>query len=156
MEDTTVKFEEFKEKEIPEKSFVQYMLTDFIMAPFEQAKPWRRNALEEWTAIIRQPSGFMQATEITYSRDDEIEVREWPKFKPQTGDVISFYKPISGARVGLMTVAFTMLVFILGSIFAPDRKSAEINPNDSNPKDIPPLDPTATKTSATQDERPMP
>jgi len=156
VEDTTVKFDEFEEKEIPEKSFVQYMFTDFIMAPFEQTKPWRRNALEEWTAIIRQPSGLLQATTVTYSRDDEIEVEVWPKFRPQTGDIVSFYKPISGARVGLMTVAFTMLVFILGSIIAPDRKPTEINPNDSKSKETPPLDLTDTKTSATQDERPMP
>ncbi len=123
VEDTTVKFEKFEEMEIPEESFIEYMFNDFIMAPFEQARPWRRNALEEWTAIIRQPNGKSQAVEVSYSLDDEIEVENWPEFKPQTGDVVSFYKALSGARVGLMTVAFTMLMFILGSIFFPDRKT---------------------------------
>ena len=156
VEDTTVKFEEFEEIEIPEKSFVQYMFTDFIMAPFEQAKPWRRNALEEWTAIIKQPNGLLQSTKVTYSRDDEIEVESWPKFEPQTGDIVSFYKPISGARVGLMTVAFTMLVFILGSIFVPDRKPIEINPNDSKSKKTPLPDPAGTRKAAVKDERLMP
>ena len=120
-EDTTVKFEEFEEKDSPEKSFIHYMFTDFIMAPFEQAKPWRRNALQDWTAMIRQPSGILQAVEVTYSSNDEIEVENWPKFEPKNGDIVSFYKPISGARVGLITIAFTMLVFFVGSILFPDR-----------------------------------
>ena len=55
-----------------------------------------------------------------------------------------------------MTVAFTMLVFILGSIFVPDRKPIEINPNDSKLKKTPLPDPADTHKAAAQDERQMP
>ena len=156
VEDTTIKFEEFKEKDSPEKSFIHYMFTDFIMAPFEQAKPWRRNALEEWTAMIRQPSGILQAVEVTYSRNDEIEVENWPKFEPKNGDIVSFYKPISGARVGLMTIAFTMLVFFVGSILFPDRKLQVIIQDDSKSNKTTSLDSTGTKISNNKNESQMP
>ena len=132
------------------------MFTDFIMAPFEQAKPWRRNALQEWTAMIRQPSGILQAVEVTYSRNDEIEVENWPKFEPKNGDIVSFYKPISGARVGLMTIAFTMLVFFVGSILFPDRKLQVIIQNDSKPNNTTSLDSTGTKISNNKNESQMP
>ena len=126
------------------------------MAPFEQAKPWRRNALQEWTAMIRQPSGILQAVEVTYSRNDEIEVENWPKFEPKNGDIVSFYKPISGARVGLMTIAFTMLVFFVGSILFPDRKLQVIIQNDSKPNNTTSLDSTGTKISNNKNESQMP
>ena len=126
------------------------------MAPFEQAKPWRRNALQEWTAMIRQPSGILQAVEVTYSRNDEIEVENWPKFEPKNGDIVSFYKPISGARVGLMTIAFTMLVFFVGSILFPDRKLQVIIQDDSKSNKTTSLDSTGTKISNNKNESQMP
>ena len=126
------------------------------MAPFEQAKPWRRNALQEWTAMIRQPSGILQAVEVTYSSNDEIEVENWPKFEPKNGDIVSFYKPISGARVGLMTIAFTMLVFFVGSILFPDRKLQVIIQDDSNSNKTTSLDSTGTKISNNKNESKMP
>lgn len=132
------------------------MFTDFIMAPFEQAKPWRRNALQEWTAMIQQPSGILQAVEVTYSRNDEIEVENWPKFEPKNGDIVSFYKPISGARVGLMTIAFTMLVFFVGSILFPDRKLQVIIQDDSKSNKTTSLDSTGTKISNNKNESQMP
>ena len=38
---------------------------------------------------------------------------------------MSVYKPLTGARVGLMTIGFTLFIFILGSLIFPDRKARE-------------------------------
>ena len=54
-----------------------------------------------------------------------IREKQWPVFEPQVGDTVSAYKPLSGARVGLMTIGFTLFVFILGSVIFPDRKPRE-------------------------------
>jgi hypothetical protein len=106
--------------------------------------------------MIRQPSGILQAVEVTYSRNDEIEVENWPKFEPKNGDIVSFYKPISGARVGLMTIAFTMLVFFVGSILFPDRRLQVIIQNDSKSNKTTSLDSTGTKISNNKNESQMP
>ena len=102
------------------------MVVDFVMTPFEQARPWRFNGLKSWIAVVRNESGQAQAVEIRTSDPDAVKVRAWPEdFEPQVGDTVSFYKPLSGARVGLMTIGFTLFVFILGSLIFPDRKQKE-------------------------------
>ena len=122
----TIEFEAFKEPDAVEESFVRDMVVDFVMTPFEQARPWRFNGLKSWIAIVRNGSGQAQAVEIRTSDPDAVTVRAWPEdFEPQVGDTVSFYKPLSGARIGLMTIGFTLFVFILGSLIFPDRKQRE-------------------------------
>ena len=126
IDDTTIEFEAFKEPDEVEESFVRDMVVDFVMTPFEQARPWRFNGLKSWIAVVRNESGQAQAVEIRTSDPDAVKVRAWPEdFEPQVGDTVSFYKPLSGARVGLMTIGFTLFVFILGSLIFPDRKQKE-------------------------------
>ena len=95
------------------------------MAPFERAKPWQFNGLKNWTAVVRSATGQAQTVEVRTSDPDAIKAAAWPSFEPQVGDTVSFYKPLSGARVGLMTIGFTLFVFILGSLLFPDRKPRE-------------------------------
>ncbi len=124
--DETVEFEEFKEPKKREASFFREMVADFFMRPFEQAKPWRTNGLKGWTAVVHNT--IVQSSysaEVRNSDSDAVTVRAWPNYKPKEGDSVSFYKPLSGARIGLMTIGFTLLVFILGSIIFPDRKQRE-------------------------------
>ncbi|RTZ65357.1 MAG: hypothetical protein DSZ35_08965 [Verrucomicrobia bacterium] len=122
----TIEFEAFKEPDEVEESSVRDIVVDFVMTPFEQAKPWRFNGLKSWTAVVQNAAGQTQAVEIRTSDPDAVTVSAWPEdFEPQVGDTVSFYKPLSGARVGLMTIGFTLFVFILGSLFFPDRKPRE-------------------------------
>ena len=126
IDDTTIEFEAFKEPDEVEDSFVRDMVVDFVMTPFEQARPWRFNGLKSWIAVVQNTAGQEQAFEIRTSDSDAVTVRAWPEnFEPQIGDTVSFYKPLSGARVGLMTIGFTLFVFILGSLIFPDRKQKE-------------------------------
>ena len=126
IDDTTIEFEAFKEPDEVEDSFVRDMVVDFVMTPFEQARPWRFNGLKSWIAVVQNTAGQEQAFEIRTSDPDAVTVRAWPEnFEPQVGDTVSFYKPLSGARVGLMTIGFTLFVFILGSLIFPDRKQKE-------------------------------
>ena len=126
IDDTTIEFEAFKEPDEVEDSFVRDMVVDFMMTPFEQARPWRFNGLKSWIAVVQNTAGQEQAFEIRTSDPDAVTVRAWPEnFEPQAGDTVSFYKPLSGARVGLMTIGFTLFVFILGSLIFPDRKQKE-------------------------------
>ena len=126
IDDTTIEFEAFKEPDEVEDSFVRDMVVDFVMTPFEQARPWRFNGLKSWIAVVQNTAGQEQAFEIRTSDPDAVTVRAWPEnFEPQAGDTVSFYKPLSGARVGLMTIGFTLFVFILGSLIFPDRKQKE-------------------------------
>ncbi|MCH2383579.1 MAG: hypothetical protein MK290_12800, partial [Pedosphaera sp.] len=98
----------------------------FVMTPFEQAKPWRFNGLKSWTAVVQNAAGQTQAVEIRTSDPDAVTVSAWPEdFEPQVGHKESFHQPHSGARVGLMTIGFTLFEFILGSLFFPDRKPRE-------------------------------
>ena len=121
----TIEFEAFEEPDAVEESPVRDMVVDFVMTPFEQAKPWNRNGLEGWTAVVRGQTGQEQKVEVASSWADEATASAWPGFEPQVGDTVSFYKPLSGARVGLMTIGFTLFVFILGSLIFPDRKTRE-------------------------------
>ena len=122
----TIEFEAFKEPDEVEESPVRDMVVDFVMTPFEQAKPWRFNGLKSWTAVVQNAAGQTQAVEIRTSDPDAVTVSAWPEdFEPQVGDTVSIYKPLSGARVGLMTIGFTLFVFILGSLIFPDRKQKE-------------------------------
>jgi len=126
IDDTTIEFEAFKEPDEVEDSFVRDMIVDFVMIPFEQARPWRFNGLKSWIAVVQNTAGQEQAFEVRTSDPDAVKVRAWPEnFEPQVGDTVSFYKPLSGARVGLMTIGFTLFVFILGSLIFPDRKQKE-------------------------------
>ena len=126
IDDTTIEFEAFKEPDEVEDSFVRDMVVDFMMTPFEQARPWRFNGLKSWIAVVQNTAGQEQAFEIRTSDPDAVTVRAWPEnFEPQAGDTVSFYKPLSGARIGLMTIGFTLFVFILGSLIFPDRKQKE-------------------------------
>ena len=126
IDDTTIEFEAFKEPDEVEDSFVRDMVVDFVMTPFEQARPWRFNGLKSWIAVVQNTAGQEQTFEIRTSDPDAVTVRAWPEnFEPQAGDTVSFYKPLSGARVGLMTIGFTLFVFILGSLIFPDRKQKE-------------------------------
>ncbi len=124
-DDETIEFEAFKEPDEMEESAFRDMVVDFVMTPFEQAKPWNRNGLEGWTAVVRGQTGQEQKVEVASSWADEATASAWPGFEPQVGDTVSFYKPLSGARVGLMTIGFTLFVFILGSLIFPDRKQKE-------------------------------
>ena len=124
-DDETIEFEAFKEPDEMEESFYRDMVFDFVMTPFEQAKPWNRNGLEGWTAVVRGQTGQEQKVEVTSSWAGEATASAWPGFEPQAGDTVSFYKPVSSARVGLMTIGFTLFVFILGSLIFPDRKQKE-------------------------------
>ena len=121
---TSVEFDPFEDETVHEKSFIHNLADDFFMAPFS-AEPWKRNGLKNWTAVIRNSSGQMQRVNVYRSRDDEIRVKAWPKFEPEEGDEIAFYD-FSGARVGLFTVAFSLIVFIVGSMVFPDRKLREV------------------------------
>lgn len=124
-DDETIEFEAFKEPDEKEESAFRDMVIDFVMTPFEQAKPWNRNGLEGWTAVVRGQTGQEQKVEIASSWAGEATASAWPSFEPKAGDTVSFYKPLSGARVGLMTIGFTLFVFILGSLIVPDRKQKE-------------------------------
>ena len=124
-DDETIEFEAFKEPDEMEESAFRDMVVDFVMTPFEQAKPWNRNGLEGWTAVVRGQTGQEQKVEVASSWADEATASAWPSFEPKAGDTVSFYKPLSGARVGLMTIGFTLFVFILGSLIVPDRKQKE-------------------------------
>ncbi len=124
-DDETIEFEAFKEPDEMEESAFRDMVVDFVMTPFEQAKPWNRNGLEGWTAVVRGQTGQEQKVEIASSWAGEATASAWPSFEPKAGDTVSFYKPLSGARVGLMTIGFTLFVFILGSLIVPDRKQKE-------------------------------
>ena len=185
--DQVLIYNEFQEPEPEEEesSFFTDTVVDFVMTPFEQAKPWRYNGLKEWTAVVRNKNGQTQAASVRYSDSDAIELslnenweakvsaversdtkrtpptvvqlkfdsepdeagvvsefekkypylkvervnsireKKWPIFEPKIGDTVSLYKPLSGARVGLMTIAFTLLVFILGSLLFRDPKPKE-------------------------------
>ena len=124
-DDETIEFEAFKEPDEMEESAFRDMVVDFVMTPFEQAKPWNRNGLEGWTAVVRGQTGQEQKVEVASSWAGEATASAWPSFEPKAGDTVSFYKPLSGARVGLMTIGFTLFVFILGSLIVPDRKQKE-------------------------------
>jgi len=124
-DDETIEFEAFNEPDEMEESAFRDMVVDFVMTPFEQAKPWNRNGLEGWTAVVRGQTGQEQKVEIASSWAGEATASAWPSFEPKAGDTVSFYKPLSGARVGLMTIGFTLFVFILGSLIVPDRKQKE-------------------------------
>ncbi len=124
-DDETIEFEAFNEPDEMEESVFRDMVVDFVMTPFEQAKPWNRNGLEGWTAVVRGQTGQEQKVEVASSWAGEATASAWPGFEPQAGDTVSFYKPLSGARVGLMTIGFTLFVFILGSLIFPDRKQKE-------------------------------
>ncbi len=124
-DDETIEFEAFNEPDEMEESVFRDMVVDFVMTPFEQAKPWNRNGLEGWTAVVRGQTGQEQKVEVASSWAGEATASAWPSFEPKAGDTVSFYKPLSGARVGLMTIGFTLFVFILGSLIVPDRKQKE-------------------------------
>lgn len=124
-DDETIEFEAFNEPDEMEESVFRDMVVDFVMTPFEQVKPWNRNGLEGWTAVVRGQTGQEQKVEVASSWAGEATARAWPDFEPRAGDTVSFYKPLSGARVGLMTIGFTLFVFILGSVVFPDRKPKE-------------------------------
>ncbi|MDP6250540.1 MAG: sodium:solute symporter family protein [Verrucomicrobiota bacterium] len=124
--DKTVEYEAFKKPEAAEDSFLRDMVFDFMMTPFEQTKPWRSNGLKGWTAVVSNAAGQAHAVEVRTSDPDAVTVGAWPDgFEPQAGGTVSIYKPLSGARVGLMTIGFTLFVFILGSLIFPDRKPRE-------------------------------
>jgi SSS family solute:Na+ symporter len=125
IEEKTIKYDKFEEPELEEESVFRDMVVDFVMTPFEQAKPWNRDGLEGWTAVVRGQAGQAQTVEVASSWAGEATARAWPDFEPRAGDTVSFYKPLSGARVGLMTIGFTLFVFILGSVVFPDRKPKE-------------------------------
>jgi len=136
--DDIIIYEEFEEPEEEEGSFVRDMVVDFLMAPFEQAKPWEYNGLKTWTAVVNNADGQSQTAEIETSDSEALKLslndeKQWPAFEPKPGDTVSIYKPISSERVGLMTVIFTSLVFILGSLIFPNQKP---NPN-QKPKEDP-------------------
>ncbi len=76
--------------------------------------------------MVSNAVGQAHAVEVRTSDPDAVTVGAWPDgFEPQAGGTVSIYKPLSGARVGLMTIGFTLFVFILGSLFFPDRKPRE-------------------------------
>ncbi len=124
-DDETIEFEAFNEPDEIAESSYRDMVVDLVMTPFEQAKPWNRNGLEGWTAVVRSQTGQEQKVEVASSWAGEATASAWPSFEPKAGDTVSFYKPLSGARVGLMTIGFTLFVFILGSLIVPDRKQKE-------------------------------
>ena len=124
-EEKTIKYDKFEEPDEMEESAFRDMVVDFVMTPFEQAKPWDSDGLEGWTAVVRGQAGQAQTVEVASSWEGEATARAWPDFEPRAGDTVSFYKPLSGARVGLMTIGFTLFVFILGSVVFPDRKTRE-------------------------------
>lgn len=124
-DDETIEFESFNEPDEIAESSYRDMVVDLVMTPFEQAKPWNRNGLEGWTAVVRSQTGQEQKVEVASSWAGEATASDWPSFEPKAGDTVSFYKPLSGARVGLMTIGFTLFVFILGSLIVPDRKQKE-------------------------------
>ena len=121
----TIEFEAFQEPEETDDSFVKDMVVDFMMKSFEQAKPWRFDELKSWTAVVRNAAGQAQAIKIRTSDSESIKAAAWPSFEPEVGDTVSFYKPLTEAKVGLMTIGFTLFVFILGSLIFPDRKPRE-------------------------------
>ena len=124
-EEKTIKYDKFEEPDEMEESAFRDMVVDFVMTPFEQAKPWDSDGLKGWTAVVRGQAGQAQTVEVASSWAGEATARAWPDFEPRAGDTVSFYKRLSGARVGLMTIGFTLFVFILGSVVFPDRKTRE-------------------------------
>ena len=75
--------------------------------------------------MVRNAAGQAQAIKIRTSDSESIKAAAWPSFEPEVGDTVSFYKPLTEAKVGLMTIGFTLFVFILGSLIFPDRKPRE-------------------------------
>ena len=92
------------------KAFVNVVQIDFDHKPDET----------EVITKIEKKYPHLKVEHIRWIRE-----RRWPNFEPQTGDTVSFYKLLSGQRVGLMTIGFTLFVFILGSLIFPDRKQKE-------------------------------
>ena len=86
IDDTTIEFEAFKEPDEVEDSFVRDMVVDFVMTPFEQARPWRFNGLKSWIAVVQNTAGQEQAFEVRTSDPEVDKVRVWPeKSEPQDG-----------------------------------------------------------------------
>ncbi|MDA0838027.1 MAG: sodium:solute symporter family protein [Planctomycetota bacterium] len=63
-----------------------------------------------------------QEVEIVSNAPNRIGLKPWgSKFTPKEGDLFSYYKGVPGTRIGLLTVAFTMIIFVVGSLAVPDR-----------------------------------
>jgi len=71
-------------------------------------------------------NGEWQEVEIVSNAPGRIGLKPWgAKFTPKAGDLFSYYKGVPGTRVGLLTVAFTMVIFVVGSLAVPDRSPPE-------------------------------
>ncbi|MBO61135.1 MAG: hypothetical protein CMO63_04065 [Verrucomicrobiales bacterium] len=118
---TVIEFDAFEE--LPgsdDDSFLQYIDP---LAVFK-AEPWISNQLKNWKAAVRRSNGELHRVKIERSYDDRIRTKELSKFDLQPEDTIAFYN-FTSERVGLFTITFSMLMFILGSLLFPDRKPTE-------------------------------
>ena len=118
---TVIEFDAFEE--LPgsdDDSFLQYIDP---LAVFK-AEPWKSNQLKNWKAAVRRSNGELHRVKIERSYDDRIRTKELSKFDLQPEDTIAFYN-FTSERVGLFTITFSMLMFILGSLLFPDRKPTE-------------------------------
>ena len=79
-DDETIEFETVQEPDEMEESAFRDMVVDFVMTPFEQAKPWNRNGLEGWTAVVRGQTGQEQKVEVASSWAGEATASAWPEF----------------------------------------------------------------------------
>ena len=73
--------------------------------------------------VRRQTDGLSQEATITVNTAAALTVENWPEFTPSPGDSYTVYFPIPSARVGLFTIAFTLIVFLVGSFIFPDKKT---------------------------------
>ena len=118
---TVIEFDAFEE--LPgsdDDSFLQYIDP---LAVFK-AEPWKSNQLKNWKAAVRRSNGELHRVKIERSYDDRIRTKELSEFDLQPEDTIAFYN-FTSERVGLFTITFSMLMFILGSLLFPDRKPTE-------------------------------
>ena len=118
---TVIEFDAFEElPSSDDDSFLQYIDP---LAVFK-AEPWKSNQLKNWKAAVRRSNGELHRVKIERSYDDRIRTKELSKFDLQPEDTIAFYN-FTSERVGLFTITFSMLMFILGSLLFPDRKPTE-------------------------------
>ncbi len=118
---TVIEFDAFEElPSSDDDSFLQYIDP---LAVFK-AEPWISNQLKNWKAAVRRSNGELHRVKIERSYDDRIRTKELSKFDLQPEDTIAFYN-FTSERVGLFTITFSMLMFILGSLLFPDRKPTE-------------------------------
>ncbi|MDP6111766.1 MAG: sodium:solute symporter family protein [Planctomycetota bacterium] len=97
-------------------------------------------------------NGEWQEVKVVSNSKSRIGVKPWgSKFTPKEGDEFSYYIGIPGTRVGLLTVAFTIIVFFAGSLAVPDRSPPSESGGDTSRQE-PTGEDSAAETANTDEE----